>query len=83
MTLNTYGHVIDELAEVERVSTEDEIPGARVEIRTISGSRGESTASDAPPEPQKPSYAGPFQVGDGGLEPPTSSLSERRSNRLS
>jgi len=57
MTLNTYGHVIDELAEV---STEDEIPGARVEIRTISGSRGESTASDAPPEPQKPRCAGPF-----------------------
>ena len=40
MTLNTYGHVIAELAEAERVSAEELIRRARVEIRPISGPQG-------------------------------------------
>jgi len=37
--MSTYGHVIDELAEAEKVSAEDETRRARGEIRPISGSR--------------------------------------------
>ena len=37
MTLNTYGHVIAELAEAEKVSAEELILEARQKIRPISG----------------------------------------------
>jgi hypothetical protein len=37
MTLNTYGHVIAELADTEKASAEEQIRWARVEIRPKSG----------------------------------------------
>jgi integrase len=45
MTLNTYGHVIAELADAEKVSAEELIRQAREEIRPISGPRA---ADDVP-----------------------------------
>ena len=55
-----------------------------------SGYRGEMVLHAEPEESggaaqgtRNPAGAGPSQVGDPGLEPGTSSLSEKRSNRLS
>lgn len=44
MTLNTYGHVIAELAEAEKVPAEELIRRARTEIRPISGPRAAEEA---------------------------------------
>jgi hypothetical protein len=45
MTLNTYGHVIAELAEAEKVSAEDLIREAREKIRPISGPQSKEDVS--------------------------------------
>jgi integrase len=45
MTLNTYGHVIAELADAEKVSAEELIRQAREEIRPISGPRAPADVS--------------------------------------
>jgi hypothetical protein len=45
---------------------------------------GEEREADfAPTHEERPPERAFREVGDGGLEPPTSSLSEKRSNRLS
>jgi hypothetical protein len=60
MTLNTYGHVLDELQGTERLSAEEQIRQARAEHVSVL----------CPPEPQveSPDYgeeAKPLQTGDG------------------
>jgi integrase len=45
MTLNTYGHVIAELAEAEKVSAEEMILEARQKIRPISGPQSQEDVS--------------------------------------
>jgi hypothetical protein len=69
-TLDTYGHVIDELVDAEKVSAEEEIRRARAKIRPISGPRAEDPRLDGRARARKrPRYAGPLRVGDPGLEP--------------
>ncbi|MDX6719676.1 MAG: hypothetical protein QOJ63_1930 [Solirubrobacteraceae bacterium] len=77
MSLNTYQHVMDELEGVDRMSAEEQIRRARANLVPVSYPR-------LPARPvvsaENPHVAG---MGDPGLEPGTSSLSEKRSNRLS
>ena len=53
MTLNTYGHVMDELDGEAGVSAEEEIRRARAQIRPISGPRDRSDPSAGAPLQQK------------------------------
>ncbi len=85
MALSTYLHVMSDLGD-ERVSAEEAIRRARansdVPISYLSERRGGEAVSGL--RHKKPSRSGAFvEVGDPGLEPGTSSLSEKRSNRLS
>src|SRR2546428_13876016 len=57
-TLDTYGHVIDELAGAEKVSAEEEIRRARAEIRPTFGPRAEAADADAPQTHESPANAG-------------------------
>jgi hypothetical protein len=77
MTLATYAHVIADLEGSERVPAEASIRAARE--AEVSGKCPPRTAPP-PAESENPSVLG---MGDPGLEPGTSSLSEKRSNRLS
>jgi hypothetical protein len=77
MTLATYAHVIADLEGSERVPAEASIRAARE--AEVSGKCPPRTPSP-PAESGNPSVLG---MGDPGLEPGTSSLSEKRSNRLS
>jgi hypothetical protein len=81
MALSTYAHVFDEFAEAPRTSAEEVIRTARAKTDTS----GVSVLCPRPGDryvtrPQNPCKS---PVGDPGLEPGTSSLSEKRSNRLS
>jgi len=59
MTLNTYGHVIAELAEAEKVSAEDLIREAREKIRPISGPQSKEDVSAETSQPaENPAEAG-------------------------
>ncbi len=59
MTLNTYGHVIAELADAEKVSAEELIRRAREEIRPISGRRAAGDVSaEAPNDEETPPKRG-------------------------
>jgi hypothetical protein len=77
MTLATYAHLIADLDGGERLSAEAAIRVARE--AEVSGK--------CPPQatPQSSGVGNPsvLGMGDPGLEPGTSSLSEKRSNRLS
>jgi len=53
MTLNTYGHVIAELAGAEKLSADEQIRRARKEIRPISGPRAGSAGEPRQPENEK------------------------------
>jgi integrase len=77
MTLATYAHVIADLEGSERVPAEASIRAAREP--EVSG-KCPPRAAPPPAENENPSVLG---MGDPGLEPGTSSLSEKRSNRLS
>jgi integrase len=77
MTLATYAHVIADLEGSERVPAEASIRAARE--AEVSG-KCPPQAAHPPAENENPSVLG---MGDPGLEPGTSSLSEKRSNRLS
>ncbi|MCE7891595.1 MAG: hypothetical protein DYH12_18170 [Sorangiineae bacterium PRO1] len=84
MTLNTYGHVMDELDGDAGLSAEEQIRRARAEIRPISGPRaaaGDSTEAspqqETPPERGLSEWAildsnqGPLPYQDTGVhEPP-------------
>ncbi len=81
MTLSTYAHLFDELGAGERSSAEDLIRPARA-------AESVQEVSVVCPRPTAPEASGTENpcisaVGDPGLEPGTSSLSEKRSNRLS
>jgi integrase len=73
MTLNTYGHVIAELAEAEKTSAEQLIRRARAEIRPISGPRASDVAEAAGARTQRnPAAAGPssrWAIQDSNLGP--------------
>jgi len=77
MTLATYAHVIADLEDSERVSAEASIRAAR---ETEVSGKCPPRSAPPPAENENPSVLG---MGDPGLEPGTSSLSEKRSNRLS
>jgi|GEM_PF-6697217 len=81
MALSTYAHLIDEFAEAPGTSAEEVIRAARAEANTQEVSvlcpRPDDRQRLGPQNPCKP------PMGDPGLEPGTSSLSEKRSNRLS
>jgi integrase len=77
MTLATYAHVIADLEGSERVTAEASIRAARE--AEVSG-KCPPQATPWSGEVENPSVLG---MGDPGLEPGTSSLSEKRSNRLS
>ena len=82
--LSTYAHLIDEYAAHERIDVEREIAIARQ--RCTSGVRyagGESGGDESAAGPNPALGQGFDRMGDPGLEPGTSSLSEKRSNRLS
>ncbi|MEA2291967.1 MAG: hypothetical protein QOF17_987 [Solirubrobacteraceae bacterium] len=77
MTLNTYAHVIADLEGAERVSAEAAIRAAReAEVSGKCPPRSQQSARGT----ENPGVVG---MGDPGFEPGTSSLSEKRSNRLS
>jgi integrase len=81
MALSTYAHLFDELGAGERTSAEDL-------IRTAGDAESVQEVSVLCPRPGDPLRSGsenPWKstMGDPGLEPGTSSLSEKRSNRLS
>ncbi len=81
MALNTYAHLLDEHERGASISAE----GLIREARTALGVREVSVLC---PPGDRASTAGSqnackYRVGDPGLEPGTSSLSEKRSNRLS
>jgi integrase len=81
MALSTYAHLFDEFAEAPRTSAEEVIRAAR----TRAGTHDVSVLCPRPADPSdRESRKSCKQlVGDPGLEPGTSSLSEKRSNRLS
>ncbi len=81
MTLGTYAHLFDEHDESRHTSAE-------ALIRTARAAHGVSEVSVWCPRPTTPSVSSnqkpcKYGMGDPGLEPGTSSLSEKRSNRLS
>ena len=80
MTLNTYGHVFDELQGVERLSAEEQIHQARAKHVSVCVRLNRPQPWDKRKERKTPCKQ---KMGDPGLEPGTSSLSERRSDRLS
>ncbi len=91
-TLDTYSHVVEELRGAEKVPADEQILRARRQIRPISGPRAAEATTDVPAgtsqlRRQKTPSSGVLRhspvMGDPGLEPGTSSLSEKRSNRLS
>jgi hypothetical protein len=60
MTLNTYGHVIAELDDAEKVLAEELIRQARAKIRPVSGPRTTGPApANAPHNHETPLAAGP------------------------
>jgi integrase len=77
MTLNTYAHVFEELKGGARLDAEAQIRAARAAHVPVSYPK---TVGSGLSSQQK---ACKYSVGDPGLEPGTSSLSEKRSNRLS
>jgi integrase len=77
MTLDTYAHVMAELEGADRVSAEIAIRAARE--AEVSG----KCPPRKPPPVLSAETRGVLGMGDPGLEPGTSSLSEKRSNRLS
>jgi integrase len=81
MTLSTYAHLFDEFREADRTSAEDLVRAARA------AASAHEVSVLCPPAPQtsRPGVenACKIEVGDPGFEPGTSSLSEKRSNRLS
>jgi integrase len=81
MALSTYAHLFDEFAEAPRTSAEEIIRAARATAST----QEVSVLCPRPVDPQAHGPQNPCKppVGDPGLEPGTSSLSEKRSNRLS
>jgi integrase len=81
MALSTYAHLFDEFAEAPRTSAEEVIRAAR----TKAGTHEVSVLCPRPRDPSTPESRNPskYRMGDPGLEPGTSSLSEKRSNRLS
>ena len=84
LTLGTYGHVINELDEAPQIAAEDAIRAARDTRCSIGVSRRRVETGAGGSETRNAPGAGPSgAVGDPGFEPGTSSLSEKRSNRLS
>ncbi len=81
MTLATYAHLFDERDESQHASAEALIRAARTanDVREVSV-LCPRFPSDPAAEQQNPCKS---TMGDPGLEPGTSSLSEKRSNRLS
>ncbi len=85
LTLGTYGHVIDELDGAPQMPARDAIRAARGTRCAIGVPIADRAAAWCGwlLEARNPAGAGFAEVGDPGLEPGTSSLSEKRSNRLS
>jgi integrase len=77
MTLNTYAHVFEDLKGAARLDAEAQIKAARAAHVPVSYPK--AVGSDLSSQQKACKYA----LGDPGLEPGTSSLSEKRSNRLS
>ena len=84
LTLSTYGHVIDELAGADRVDAEAAIRAARQRMYPFRTSGEVSSQAREGTEGEETAPLRDFrEMGDPGLEPGTSSLSEKRSDRLS
>ena len=81
MALSTYAHLFDEFADAPRTSADEVIRAARAAADTSGVSVLCPRQVDRPAAQSQNPCKPP--VGDPGLEPGTSSLSEKRSNRLS